>query len=996
MDHNFGSSSAKLSSPQLPGDGPKSGPQLLHGFELLREETVPDYRGTAYLYRHCKTGAELLVLQNSDTNKWFATSLRTPPDDSTGVPHILEHTVLCGSRNFPLKDPFMELAKSSVKTFLNAMTYGDKTVYPVASQNHADFKNLVTVYLDAVFFPLISELMFRKEGWRFNPLGGSTDQLEYKGVVYSEMKGALSSPERRILQMLEQELFPDSAYRHVSGGEPRNIPDLSYQQFVEFHRRYYHPSNARIILYGDVNLTEIVPVIDRYLGEFDYRDPSSTIPHQKRFTQTPAPVSRDYDPGKQANPGALTGFGWLLTDQADIDRNTALSILSQILIGLDASPLKSALDQSGMIKDLGYSDLDQSVCDQAFYLTVKGVAEEDVLKVQELILATLKNLAATGVSKAIVDAAVAQFEFGTIEAKLDTSIGRTVFDTALKAWNYDLDPIARLKFSESLARIKARLAQGEDVFRPLIEDFLVNNPHRVTATLRPRRGVLAEENAKEQARLAELRSMMTPADLAEVTRTAAALELMAKTPDSAEVKATLPTLELSDLSRKAPLQPIQVGEQNGVMVISHPLETGKIIYANFYFDLQKVADDRLALVPLLGEALTRMSNIGQDYEDLSLEIATKTGSITADTWIQAGTSPESVHAKLKVTAAFLNEQAADAFSIVAKVLSSKDFSDGERFKLLIQERLERLRASAMRNGHAVGRLRASAHFCPSSYIEERMDGLSAIVDLEAYLRLAESNWEALKTSLETTLRSIVSPSNVIIQVTTNADDIEPTVNSMLSLVGKLPDSSNSTTAQRNPTFQKHEAYVIPADSNYVVRSVSLYQGGFRPSGNIAILSSMLNNSYLWQTVREKLGAYGAMAGFDRLTGVFSFASYRDSNVNKTIEAFDAAADFVDSIALSDEELKRQKIGVIGGLDFPKSPLAKAGATFTEFLAGITEDQRQSRRDDVFECTAADLRSMAEMLRYVAREAHTVVLGSQKAIDQANQERGGYLVQINAS
>lgn len=556
-------------------------PANLHGFKLVREEYVAEYDAKVFLFEHEKTGAEVMSLSNDDENKTFGVTFRTPPANSTGIPHILEHSVLCGSRKYPIKEPFVELIKGSLNTFLNAMTYPDRTCYPVASCNLQDFKNLVDVYLDAVFHPrcMTNEKTFLQEGWHYE-LDSKEGEMTFKGVVFNEMKGVYSSPDSVLAREAQQALFPDNTYGVDSGGDPRVIPDLSFQEFKEFHQKFYHPSNARLWFYGDDDVEDRLQILDSFLSEFEREEVDSQVMTQPFFTE-PKRVVASYVAGEgEEQQKSFVQVNWLLND-GPFDQETALAVgfLDNLLMGSPAAPLRMALEESGLGEAIVGWGLEDELRQPTFAIGLKGVAAGDIAKVEQLIESTIAQIAKDGFTQAAIDSSVNTIEFSMRENNTGRfPRGLSLMLRSLSAWLYDGDPVMPLRFEEPLAQLKQRMAK-EDVFTPLIKKLLIDNKHQVTIELNPDKGMAKAQDDEEKARIEKYRSGLSPEEIEKVVAETEELKKLQETPDSAEALACVPTLAVSDIPKKAKSIPTDVSELGATQLLTHDIATSEILYA---------------------------------------------------------------------------------------------------------------------------------------------------------------------------------------------------------------------------------------------------------------------------------------------------------------------------------------------------------------------------------------------------------------------------------
>ena len=658
--------------------------EIFSGFLLVREQALPELNSAARLYRHAKTGTELLSLVNDDENKVFGAIFRTPPPDSTGVAHILEHAVLCGSRKYPVKEPFVELMKGSLNTFLNAMTFPDKTCYPVASQNLRDFYNLIDVYLDAVFYPLITASAFQQEGWHYE-LDAIDGPLVYKGVVFNEMKGSYSSPDDRLNEFSQRSLFPDTVYGHDSGGDPRHIPDLTYADFKAFHQRYYHASNARLFFYGNDDPDERLRLLDSWLRAFDPIAIDSMVTLQKRFS-APRRLTRTFAGKSGADRKAMATVNWMIDQIADAETDLGINILEHILIGTPASPLRKALSDSGLGEDIAGRGLDDQLLQPMFSVGLKGIDPSGAEKVEALVLETLRALADKSIDRITVEASLNTVEFRLRENNFGSfPRGIAAMLRSLKTWLYDGDPLAPLAFEAPLRSLKTRIAEGEPYFESLIAHNLLNNPHRTTLTLRPDPEQAEREAAAERQRLDAAHAAMSRSDLEALVEATCTLKRLQETPDPPEALATIPTLTLDDLPRRNKAIPIEVTRVADTQVLYHDLATNGVLYLDLALDLHVLPADLLPYVPLFARALLETGAGQEDFVSLSQRIGRTTGGIRPQVWISAVLDSQFAAARLFLRAKAVPEKGADLLAILRDVLLEAHLNNLERLKQLVLE-----------------------------------------------------------------------------------------------------------------------------------------------------------------------------------------------------------------------------------------------------------------------------------------------------------------------
>jgi presequence protease len=959
------------------------------GFELLREQVLPEFNSTGRWYRHVKSGAELLSLINVDENKVFGIAFRTPPTDSSGVAHILEHSVLCGSRKYPIKDPFVQLLKGSLQTFLNAMTYPDKTVYPVASQNLQDFYNLVDVYLDAVFYPRITPNILQQEGWHYE-LEALDGPMTYKGVVYNEMKGNYSSPDSQLGDWSRRSLFPDTTYGFDSGGEPKHIPELTYEQFKSFHDSYYHPSNARILFYGDDDPEERLRLLDVYLAAYDSTKIDSSVSLQPRF-QAPTQLTRVFAASKADARNAMMTVNWMIDEMTDVETARAMKILNYILVGHPAAPLYKALIDSGLGGGIVGGGVDSELRQWMFSIGLKDIDPADAGQIETLILDTLADLAKNGIDPLTVEAAMNAIEFRLRENNTGWfPRGISVMLRSLEEWLYGRDPMAPLAFEAPLAAIKARLAKGERYFEGLISRFFVSNPHRSTVLLRADPEQEAREAAEEEARLAAARSAMTESDLAAVLANGRTLKQLQETPDPPEALASIPMLKRTDLPRRNKSIPVVVSRVQDTTVLYHDLFTSGILYLDIGFDLHTLPAELAPYTNLFSEALLKTGAGDEDFVALSQRIDRATGGIEAAKWDSAIKQSKTATAWLFLRAKAMPAKSAELLAILGDLLRSARLDDRERFRQLLLEQKAGYESALAPSGSAFADVRLRAGLNEAGWFEEQTGGISYLSFLRALVDEVENDWPKVHAALEQIRLTLVNRATMICNVTTDAATWHGFEPQLADFLAGLPTAAPARATWPASQFPMAEGLTIPATVNFVAKGFDLSDVGYRSTGSTDVVSRYLGASYLWDKVRVQGGAYGGFCNFDQRSGVFTFSSYRDPNLTETLGIYDTAAQYLKTADLNDTELTRGVIGAIGDIDSYLLPDAKGFVSMARHLAGDTEEELQRLRDEVLATEANDFRALGDALEHVAERGRVVVLGSEQAIQKANAERSGLL------
>jgi len=886
-----------------------------HGFTKLGAREIPELRTKAELFRHARTGAELLSLVNDDENKVFGIAFRTPPSDSTGVAHILEHSVLCGSRKYPLREPFVELLKGSLKTFLNAMTYPDKTCYPVASQNVKDFYNLIDVYLDAVFYPRLTQHIFQQEGWHYE-LEKAGNPLNYKGVVFNEMKGAYSSPDHLLAEYSQQSLFPDTLYGLDSGGDPLQIPKLTYEQFRGFHEKFYHPSNARIYFYGDDDPQERLQMVEEYLKDFDPEDVDSAVPLQKPLNEPRTIVKAFASGGAEADAArGMVTTNWLLDETSRVELNLAFHMLDYILLGMPGSPLRKALIDSNYGEDLAGEGVGGELRQMYFSTGLKGIDPANAENVQALIFDTLTRLMKEGIHPHTIEAAVNTVEFVLRENNTGSyPRGLVIMLRALTTWLYGEDPLSLVAFEGPLRALKSQISGRKRFFEEMIERYLVRNAHRTLLILKPDAELSGKLDAAEKEQLDRARSSMSSAELDEIIVDSVTLRKMQETPDPPEALATIPTLELRDLSRENKSIPLALSVEKGSRILYHDLFTSGIAYLEVGFDMHTLPQKYLPYLPLFGRALFEIGTEEEDYVTLTQRISRKTGGIRPVFHTSAVKDAERSTAWLFLRGKAMLTQTESLVDILRDVLLKVWLDNRERFRQMVLEAKARQEEMLVPSGHQFVGLRLRAHFNEADWAAEQMGGISHLFFLRDLAKTVDERWSSVLADLEEIRRILINRNNLLVNVTLDERGwtrFKPQVEALLDALPALPAESRKWTPG---TPADHEGMKIPAQVNYVGKGVNLYRSGYRFHGSSHVIIRYLRNAWLWEKVRVQGGAYGAFGAFDRLSGVLTFVSYRDPNLVKTLHVFDESARFLKNIELSQDELTKAVIGTIGDID----------------------------------------------------------------------------------
>ena len=957
-----------------------------YGFKLIRQEDVSEINSTVKIYKHLKTGAELVSVINSDENKVFGITFRTPPSDSTGLPHIMEHSVFCGSRKYPVKEPFVELMKGSLNTFLNAMTYPDKTCYPVASTNLQDFYNLVDVYLDAVFFPLISPQTLMQEGWHYE-LNALDEEITFKGIVYNEMKGAYSSPDGVLYHESQMQLLPDTPYGYNSGGDPQQIINLTYPQFKQFHQQYYHPANARIWFYGDDDAQERLKILNEYLQNFDQIN-IDTLPGLQKPFQEPKRISIPYESEADSQDAkAYLTVNWLLPQGTDAELVLSLQILNHVLLGTPASPLRKILIESGLGEDLAGSGLTDEVRQMGFSVGMRGVETGNLDRVEVLILDSLDQIVAEGIDSRAIEASINTIEFNLRENNTGPyPRGLILMLRSLGTWLYGHDPLEPLKFEKPFNALKQKLTGNNRILETLTQNYLIDNPHRVTVTLLPDPELANQRLEKEQAILREYKNRLSFSQLEQLVSETMVLKEAQQTPDSAEDLAKIPMLHISDLERSVKKIPSTIISREPAVILHHDLFTSGILYLDLGFNLRTIPQNLIPYMRLFMRALLEMGTQKESFVELLQHIGRETGGIFPTLMTSENNDRSDVVAYLFLRAKVMAGKFNQLLSILSDILLLPNFNDRERFRQILLEEKSSFESGLIPSGHRVAGNRLKSQYSPSAYLTEQMSGIDYLFFIRSLIANYENQWNQIQSNLLTIRNRLIFQTNLIAKLTIDQPhwkDINPALQSFITT---LPETGVERPVWKISPQPVNEGLTVPSQVNFVVKGGDIYALGYQENGSVNVIRQVLSTTWLWEKIRVQGGAYGGFSNFDRFSGIFSFLSYRDPNLLLTLDNYDATAAYLKNLELNDAELTKAIIGTIGDLDGYQLPDAKGYTAMLRYLLGVTEQDRQHVRDQVFAANKNDFEQFGEILQRLNNNASTVVLGSSEAINHANSQR----------
>jgi Zn-dependent M16 (insulinase) family peptidase len=957
----------------------------IHGFRLLDQRDIAEINSHARLFEHIKTGARLLSLENDDENKAFMVGFKTPPPDDTGVPHIMEHSVLNGSRKYPVKDPFKQMLKTSLNTFLNAMTGSDRTVYPVASTNLKDFYNLVDVYFDAVFFPLISEQTLLQEGWHYETNGDG--ELIFKGVVFNEMKAAYSSPDRAFGELVDRTLMPDTPYANSSGGDPAAIPNLTYQQFKSFHETYYHPSNSFIFFSGDDDPDTRLRITDEVLSQFDRQEVEADMPLQALFNE-PVTVTGGYDAGDESPDSKKTmiAVSWLLPEITDLQTMLDLSVMSYSLVSTEASPLRKVLLDSGLGEGLLGGGLGGGARQFSFSIGLKNIYHSDSKKVENLVLETIGNIAEEGIERDTIAAALNTFEFSLRERNTGSfPRGLSTIMGVFRSWIYGIDPLEAMAFGKRLEVTKARFAQNDDYFEQLIGTYLLNNPHRATVILRPDPEVGPKRDASELERLAQIRAAMDDEAFEQIRTIQEELKLMQETPDTPENLAKIPALTLGDIERNIKTELQEIIEQDGTRIYFHEQPTAGIAYLDVLLNLRTLPAAYLPYVELFGEALTKMGTTSESYVKLTQRIGIHTGGVYTSSLTTNHRHTDDYMAYLMLRGKAMADKTQDLLGIFKDILLTVNLNDRERFKQLVLQRKTRIERALPFSGHSIAASRVQAQLDIVSWVDEQMGGAESLFFLRELESKIDNDWASVLHALETVRDTLVNRSGMVVNGTMEGamwHNFKPQLDDFLLT---LPNAATAFADWQLNGGASYEGLTMPVQVNFNAKSANIYNMGYVLHGSNSVILKHLRREYLWEKIRVRGGAYGGSVNFSVGSGLLTYMSWRDPNITGTLHNFDAAADYLQAINLSDSDMEKAIIGAIGDLDSHDLPDAKGFKSMLRHMVGYTDAMRQQYRDEVLTTTLADFRKFGAVIKPVATIGRVAVVGSPDAIATASSE-----------
>lgn len=953
-------------------------------YEILDEHRVEDVQSDGFILRHKKSGARIAILSNNDDNKVFYIGFRTPPEDETGVPHIIEHTTLCGSKKFPVKDPFIELAKGSLNTFLNAMTYPDKTVYPVASCNDQDFKNLMDVYLDAVFNPNITkyEEIFKQEGWHYE-LTGKDDELKINGVVYNEMKGAYSSPDEVLSSQIYRSLFPDNTYSKDSGGNPEYIPKLTYEAYLDFYHKYYHPSNSYIYLYGDMDVVERLEWLDKeYLSLYDYKKVNSEINKQPAFDEiknVEAQYSITMD-DSQENKTYLS-YNRVVGDTLDEMLYQAFDVLDYALVSSPGAPVKQALIDAGIGDDV-YGSYDAGILQPVFSFVAKNANASQADEFESIIENTLKEVVKTGINKEALLAGINSSEFKFREADFGQFPKGLLFGlNCLDSWLFDdMKPFIHLECLGTFAKL--RKAVDTDYFEKLIQEYLLDNTHGSSVTVKPKRGLGNEREEALAKELSDYKASLSDEEIKKLIEDTEHLKKYQEEPSSDEDLRKLPMLTRADMKKNAmPFSNIE-DELLDVKVVRHDIESNGIDYISFLFDAGDFAQSELGYLGFFTNALGLVSTEKYSYTDLANATNIYTGGISTGTASHPDIKDRNNFVfKFEVKLKVLEKNLDKALELMEQMLLSSDFTDTKRLGELVAQIKARLQANLSSSGHLVAAMRSMSSFSRYALYQDELKGVTFYRSICRIEKELSESPKSVSDKLAAIAKKLFARNRMLISFTGNNEaygNAKPSLEKVIAGFNKMSAVGNQAEVHFNTA---KEAFIDASQIQYVAKTGDFICEGYEYTGALRLLRIILSYDYLWINVRVKGGAYGCMNTFLR-SGESYFVSYRDPNLSDTLDVYDRIPEYIKSFSPDERDMTKYIIGTFSALDTPMNPEAKGSRSLSAYLEGITYEQIQKERNEILNAQPEDIRRLADLVEAVLKKDSICVIGNENMIKES--------------
>lgn len=950
-------------------------------YEVLEQRRIEDIASDGYILRHKKSGARVCVISNDDDNKVFSIGFRTPPEDETGVPHIIEHTTLCGSDKFPVKDPFVELVKGSLNTFLNAMTYPDKTLYPVASYNEQDFKNLMDVYLDAVFHPNITKYqeIFMQEGWHYE-LESEDAPLTINGVVYNEMKGAYSSPDEVLQTAIAQTLFPDNTYSKNSGGDPDHIPELTYEHYLDFYHKYYHPSNSYIYLYGDMDVKERLEWMDRaYLSAYESMEIDSNIPMQKpfdamKFVETTFPITDD-DPEEN---NTYLSYNMVIADVLDPTLYQAFTVLDYVLVSAPGAPVRQALIDAGIGQDV-YGSYENEMLQPFFSIVAKNANKGDKERFVRIIEDTLQNLVENGLNKDALLAGINSEEFRFREADFGQFPKGLLYGLqCMESWLFDdKKPFIHLECLDTFEYLRNQISNG--YFEDLIRKYLLENKHGAVVVVAPRKGLNSAKEAALEKKLAEKKAAMSAEEIENLIAQTKHLHAYQEEPSPEEDLKKIPMLKREDMRKEA--MPFDNREDTigQIPVVHHDIAASGIDYVTLMFECNDIPQEDIAYLGVLRAVLGYVNTKHYSYAGLFNAINIYTGGISCGVSVYPKVNERDlVSVKFEVRIRVLEKNLEEAMKLVDEIVRTSDITDVKRLTELIAQVKSRLQVSLSSSGHTVAAMRALSYQSRYAFYQDATLGIEYYQHITRLDEQIRTNPEGVVKKLQEMIDKVLVRKRLMVSFTADQKAFEAAKPVMETYLNRIAQGDAAGEQTKLELSRKNEGFTDASQIQYVARGGNFRDHGFTYRGSLKILKLIMSYEYLWINIRVKGGAYGCMSSFLR-TGESYFVSYRDPNLGKTIDIYEHIPDYLRSFTADERDMTKYVIGTFGSLDTPMNPEAKGSRSMSAYLQELPFEQIQRERDEILHATPEDIRNLADLIAAVLEDDSLCVIGNENAI-----------------
>ncbi|SMB87330.1 hypothetical protein SAMN00017405_1278 [Desulfonispora thiosulfatigenes DSM 11270] len=960
-----------------------------YGFRLIEEKTISEINSNVKIFKHKKTGARLIHIDNDDENKVFSINFRTPPTDNTGVAHIIEHSVFCGSRKYPLKDPFVELNKGSLNTYLNAATAPDYTMYPCASVNEKELRNLMDVYLDAVFYPNFYQNpeVFRQEGWHYE-LKDEKSILNYQGVVYNEMQGVYSTPSNYLLRNILNSLFPNTVYSKDSGGDPLAIPNLSSKEFLEYHQKYYHPSNSFIYLYGDLNLSQTLRYLNKeYLRNFSQKKIASKIPLEPTFTEKKYFIgSYPSNKGESTDNKTYISRNYVLGENQNQELTWAFQILNLVLDN-NSSPLKEALNFADIGENIS-SFYEPSIQQPILGIVVENAKEYDQQRFERIVESSLTKMVDEGIEPELIKSAINQVEISLREESLNAGRGINYNMKVMSSWLYDHDPSLFLEYEETLEKIKSEIPNK--YFENLIKTYLLENKHQSQVIVKPDPYLLDKNKIKVAERLTKITESLSEADVDEILNLNEKLKSWQVKPDEKETVAKIPKISLRDIRtpQKPEMLKKSIEETN---VLHHPFETGELVYLDFYFDASKVPQEKISYLYLLAQLLGKVDTKGLSQEELKEKIKMHTGGIGCEVRAFTDYKDKNVfYPKFIISAKVLESNLPEVFKILSEIGTS-NFKETKNLATEIKKVKLTSQNLALESGERLAIKRCLSYFNPGEAYNE-LGGLSFNHFITQTAEGLSTRENEIRANLQEVSKLIFNKQGLLISITCDKDKYKSVSDTLPDYLKSLNNKQTKANLFKFKMVKKNEGIISPVQVQHVIQGNNFKNLGYEYHGSMKVLENIIDTEYLWNRVRMQGGAYGARASFSS-TGDFILFSYRDPNLSKTLEVFKELPKFIEGFKVTDNEINKYIIGAISDLDRPLSPYEQSRLSAMNHLVNCSYKDVQENRKQILDTNEKKIRELVPLLKKVLEDDYHCIVGNEKVIKD-NQEYFGQIMNIN--